>query len=45
MRRSHHRLAKASHNECPNCGEQKRPHHVCGKCGYYNDREVVKAEG
>jgi large subunit ribosomal protein L32 len=42
MRRSHHRLAPASHEECPNCGEQKRPHHVCGHCGYYKDREVVK---
>ncbi|HKD22488.1 MAG TPA: 50S ribosomal protein L32, partial [Rhizomicrobium sp.] len=21
MRRAHHRLAPAAHNECPNCGE------------------------
>jgi large subunit ribosomal protein L32 len=44
MRRSHHRLAPTAHVECPNCGEQKRPHHVCEKCGQYNGREVVKAE-
>jgi len=44
MRRSHHRLARATHCECPNCGEQKRPHHVCSSCGYYKDREVVKAK-
>ena len=44
MRRSHHRLARATHSECPNCGEQKRPHHVCSSCGYYKDREVVKAK-
>jgi len=44
MRRSHHRLASATHSECPNCGEQKRPHHVCSSCGYYKDREVVKAK-
>ena len=44
MRRSHHALATPSHNECPNCGEQRRPHHVCGSCGHYGDREVVKAK-
>ncbi|HEY0104514.1 MAG TPA: 50S ribosomal protein L32, partial [Rhizomicrobium sp.] len=32
------------HNECPNCGEQKRPHHVCGACGHYDGREVAKTE-
>jgi large subunit ribosomal protein L32 len=42
MRRSHHKLAPASHNECPNCGEQRRPHHVCASCGHYDGREVVK---
>jgi len=46
MRRSHHALAPASYNECPSCGEPKRPHHVCGnkKCGQYGGREVLKAE-
>ena len=27
--------------ECPNCGELKRPHHVCSACGHYGDKEVV----
>jgi large subunit ribosomal protein L32 len=31
----------ANPNECPSCGELKRPHHVCPSCGSYNDREVV----
>ena len=44
MRRSHHKLAPAAHNECPNCGEQKRTHHVCGACGHYDGREVAKTE-
>ncbi|HEX4079006.1 MAG TPA: 50S ribosomal protein L32 [Rhizomicrobium sp.] len=44
MRRAHHRLAPTSYVECPQCGEQKRPHHVCGSCGHYGGREVVKAE-
>ncbi|MCM0020608.1 MAG: 50S ribosomal protein L32 [Tagaea sp.] len=43
MRRSHHALAGSAYSECPNCGELKRPHHVCGACGYYDGREVVSA--
>jgi len=31
----------ANPNECTNCGELKRPHHVCASCGHYADREVV----
>ena len=41
MRRSHHALIAGNPAECPNCGELKRPHHVCPSCGYYNDREIV----
>jgi large subunit ribosomal protein L32 len=41
MRRSHDALVAANPNECGNCGELKRPHHVCGACGWYDSREVV----
>ena len=41
MRRAHDALVAANPAECPNCGELKRPHHVCPACGYYDDREVV----
>tara|TARA_R110002050_G_scaffold15615_1_gene47919 strand:- start:3590 stop:3805 length:216 start_codon:yes stop_codon:yes gene_type:complete len=41
MRRSHHALKIPGYAECQNCGEQRRPHHVCGSCGFYNKREVV----
>jgi large subunit ribosomal protein L32 len=41
MRRSHDALVAANPNECPNCGELKRPHHVCGACGWYDSREVT----
>ena len=44
MRRAHDALSSNAHNECPNCGELKRPHHVCKACGYYDDREVIEAD-
>lgn len=44
MRRSHHHLAAASYVECSNCGEMKRPHHVCTACGHYDGRDVVAAK-
>jgi large subunit ribosomal protein L32 len=43
MRRSHHALSAPSFAECGNCGELKRPHHVCSHCGHYDGREVVGA--
>ncbi|NPD67975.1 50S ribosomal protein L32 [Lichenicola cladoniae] len=43
MRRSHQALPVEAHNECSNCGELKRPHHVCGQCGHYDGREVAQA--
>jgi len=45
MRRSHHALKAVGHVECPNCGEPKLPHHVCGSCGHYDGREVVAESG
>jgi large subunit ribosomal protein L32 len=44
MRRSHHALSPDAHAECANCGELKRPHHVCAACGHYDGREVVAAQ-
>ena len=41
MRRSHHALKGSAYAECPNCGELKRPHHICKACGHYAEREVV----
>jgi large subunit ribosomal protein L32 len=43
MRRSHHALPTSAYAECSNCGELKRPHHVCGSCGHYAEREVTSA--
>ena len=41
MRRSHDALVAGNPAECSNCGELKRPHHVCAACGHYDAREVV----
>ncbi len=41
MRRAHLALVAGNPSECPNCGELKRPHHVCAACGHYDDRQVV----
>jgi large subunit ribosomal protein L32 len=44
MRRSHDALRTSAYAECPNCGELKRPHHVCSACGSYDGREVIEPE-
>lgn len=41
MRRSHDSLKVEAFQECSNCGELKRPHHMCNACGHYNGREVI----
>lgn len=43
MRRSHDALKPSAYSECDNCGELKRPHHVCASCGHYREREVIVA--
>jgi len=43
-RRSHDALSPASVSSCPKCGEPKLSHRLCGGCGTYNDRTVIKFE-
>lgn len=42
MRRSHDSLQPVTQSECSNCGELKRPHHICRACGHYDGREVAE---
>ena len=44
MRRSHHALTAVTSQECPNCGELKLPHNMCGACGHYKDRVVLEMQ-
>ena len=41
MRRSHHALKAMGYGECTNCGDLKRPHHVCAGCGHYDGRDTT----
>jgi len=41
MRRAHDALKAVNVVECSNCGEYKRPHHICEACGYYGGEEIV----
>ncbi|HKJ88510.1 MAG TPA: 50S ribosomal protein L32 [Gammaproteobacteria bacterium] len=43
QRRAHHGIRPDSLSTCPECGERKRPHHVCQGCGTYRDRQVLAA--
>jgi len=27
---------------CPNCSAPRHPHTICGVCGFYKDRVVIK---
>jgi large subunit ribosomal protein L32 len=44
MRRAHDALPTSSYAECSNCGELKRPHHICAACGHYDGREITAAQ-
>jgi len=45
MRRSHDALKfKAAVHVCPECGELKLYHHVCGPCGTYRGKVVVEVK-
>lgn len=43
-RRSQWKIESVATSVCPQCREPKRPHRVCGHCGYYKGREVNKVE-
>lgn len=43
-RNSHWKLALPGLVKCPSCGAMKLSHRVCGECGQYNGRVVIKTE-
>jgi large subunit ribosomal protein L32 len=43
-RRSHDALKAPGLSVCPECGEPKEPHRLCGGCGKYKGRTVFHLE-
>jgi large subunit ribosomal protein L32 len=43
-RRRHHFIPALNLVACPNCGDLRRPHHVCMTCGTYRGRQVIQIE-
>ena len=41
-RRANWKLEAPTLVKCSKCSAFKVPHKVCGECGYYNGREVLK---
>jgi large subunit ribosomal protein L32 len=44
MRRTHKKTAAISITTCAQCGEPKRPHHLCLSCGTYKGRTVMDTD-
>jgi large subunit ribosomal protein L32 len=40
-RRAHQALRTYNLVPCPECGEMRRPHHVCLECGTYKGRQIL----
>lgn len=38
------RLSRPSRSVCPRCSAAKRPHRVCGNCGWYRGREALDVD-
>jgi large subunit ribosomal protein L32 len=43
-RRSHDALTAPNVAVCSECGEPKLPHRLCGGCGTYKNRSVIRLE-
>ncbi len=43
-RRTHYKAESPSLTKCPQCGKEKKSHHVCPHCGYYKGRAVKHIE-
>lgn len=42
--RSHDALKRPISSVCPNCNAPRRAHRICGACGWYGDRVVMKVD-
>ncbi len=42
QRRAHDALTRPSVGRCPECGEPKMPHQLCGGCGVYKGKNIIQ---
>jgi large subunit ribosomal protein L32 len=42
MHRAHHALKAKGTSVCPRCSANKRPHEICGNCGYYKGSQLLQ---
>lgn len=42
QRAANMRFTPKAHGKCSSCGEPKMPHRICGACGQYAGRSVIK---
>ncbi len=38
------RIRPGGRSSCGRCGAVKRPHRVCGDCGWYRDRQALEVD-
>ena len=43
-RASNWSLNAPARSTCPQCGQVKVPHRVCGECGHYGGRQVIEVD-
>ncbi|MSR07463.1 MAG: 50S ribosomal protein L32 [Gemmatimonadetes bacterium] len=43
-RRNHVRAYPVAVQVCPRCNSPKRPHRVCGDCGYYAGKKEIEVK-
>jgi large subunit ribosomal protein L32 len=37
-------ISRPARSLCPHCGSAKRPHVVCGNCGWYRGRQAIDVD-
>jgi large subunit ribosomal protein L32 len=43
LRNTHKVAPRIVIQKCPQCSSMKRPHRVCGECGYYGGEQRIAA--
>ncbi len=43
-RRSTKKIGSVNYSVCPQCKSVKLPHRICGECGYYGEKQILKSD-